>query len=51
MPADAYDSALKQLKNLQQFLSSNAQVKDRRYLEVAILISMARQVTYEIPKF
>ncbi|KAG1056125.1 hypothetical protein G6F43_001962 [Rhizopus delemar] len=44
MPADAYDSALKQLKNLQQFLSSNAQVKDRRYLEVVILISMARQL-------
>ncbi|CAO3702357.1 unnamed protein product [Rhizopus stolonifer] len=44
MPADAYDSALKQLKDLQKYLSSNEQLKDRRYLEVAILISTARQL-------
>jgi hypothetical protein len=44
MPVDAFESALKQLKGLQQFLSNNTRLKDRRFLEVATLFSMTRQV-------
>lgn len=44
MPADAYENALTQLKNLKQFLTSNVNLKDRRALEAVMLIAMARQV-------
>jgi hypothetical protein len=44
MPADAYENALKQLKNLKYFLTSNANLKDKKSLEVVMLIAMARQV-------
>ncbi|CEI96453.1 Putative Midasin [Rhizopus microsporus] len=44
MPVDAFESALKQLKGLQQFLSNNTRLKDRRFLEVATLFSMTRQL-------
>ncbi|PHZ13684.1 midasin [Rhizopus microsporus ATCC 52813] len=44
MPVDAFESALKQLKGLQQFLSNNTKLKDRRLLEVATLFSMTRQL-------
>lgn len=44
MPADAYENALNQLKNLKHFLTSNIDLKDRRSLEVVMLIAMARQV-------
>lgn len=44
MPADAYENALAQLKNLKHFLTSNVDLKDRRSLEVVMLIAMARQV-------
>lgn len=44
MPADAYENALTQLKNLKQFLTTNVNLKDRRALEAVMLIAMARQV-------
>lgn len=44
MPADAYENALTQLKNLKHFLTSNVNLKDRKALEVVMLIAMARQV-------
>ncbi|KAI9260402.1 hypothetical protein EDC94DRAFT_542138 [Helicostylum pulchrum] len=44
MPADAYENALTQLKNLKQFLTSNVNLKDRRALEAVMLIAMARQL-------
>lgn len=44
MPADAYENALTQLKNLKHFLTSNVNLKDRKSLEVVMLIAMARQV-------
>ncbi|KAL7319508.1 AAA ATPase midasin [Mucor circinelloides] len=44
MPADAYENALAQLKNLKQFLTSNVNLKDKKSLEVVMLIAMARQL-------
>jgi hypothetical protein len=44
MPADAYENALNQLKGLKHFLTSNVNLKDKKALEVVMLISMARQV-------
>jgi midasin len=44
MPADAYENALTQLKSLKQFLTSNVNLKDKKSLEIAMLIAMARQV-------
>ncbi|KAI8086936.1 P-loop containing nucleoside triphosphate hydrolase protein [Gilbertella persicaria] len=44
MPVEAYDNALTQLKNLKHFLTANVNLKDRKALEVATLIAMARQL-------
>ncbi|CEP09720.1 hypothetical protein [Parasitella parasitica] len=44
MPADAYENALEQLKKLQCFLTSNVNLKDKKVLEVVMLIAMARQL-------
>ncbi|OBZ86320.1 Midasin [Choanephora cucurbitarum] len=44
MPADAYENALSQLKNLKQYLATNVSLKDRKALEVATLIGMTRQL-------
>ncbi|KAI8642397.1 hypothetical protein BD408DRAFT_180035 [Parasitella parasitica] len=44
MPADAYENALEQLKKLQCFLTSHVNLKDKKALEVIMLISMARQL-------
>ncbi|KAI7907509.1 P-loop containing nucleoside triphosphate hydrolase protein [Cokeromyces recurvatus] len=43
MPVDAYENALTQLKNLKSFLVSNFNLKNRKLLEVAIVIAIARQ--------
>lgn len=51
MPADAYENALAQLKNLKQFLTSNVNLKDKKSLEVVMLIAMARQVGFDINRF
>jgi hypothetical protein len=48
MPADAFDNALAQLKNLKMYLATNTNLKDKRSLEVVMLISMARQVRFDI---
>lgn len=48
MPADAYENALAQLKNLKQFLTSNVNLKDKKSLEVVMLIAMARQVSLNL---
>lgn len=48
MPADAYDNALQQLKKLKMYLAVNTNLKDKRSLEVVMLVSMARQVRFNI---
>ncbi|KAF7722956.1 AAA ATPase midasin [Apophysomyces ossiformis] len=44
MTANAYDNALKQLKSLKEFLSTNVNFKDRYKLELVTLVSIARQL-------
>ncbi|KAI8145636.1 hypothetical protein BJV82DRAFT_511269 [Fennellomyces sp. T-0311] len=44
MSADAYENAVKQLKSLRQFLATNVNLKDRKAIEIIMLISSAYQI-------
>ncbi|KAI8371328.1 uncharacterized protein BYT42DRAFT_501247 [Radiomyces spectabilis] len=41
---DAYGSALQQLKSLKEYLAVNVNAKDKRCLEIIMLVSMSRQL-------
>ncbi|KAI7867198.1 hypothetical protein BDF14DRAFT_761657 [Spinellus fusiger] len=44
MSANAYDKALDKLKSLKSFLAKSAELKDKKALEIIILISIAHQL-------
>ena len=44
MSAEAYENAVKQLKALRKFLATNVNLKDRKTIEIIMLISSAYQV-------
>ncbi|KAI9487690.1 MAG: hypothetical protein EXX96DRAFT_514297 [Benjaminiella poitrasii] len=44
MPADSYENALTQLRNLQSFLASNVNLRDRKLIEIVMIIAITRQL-------
>ncbi|KAI9498449.1 hypothetical protein BDB00DRAFT_755080 [Zychaea mexicana] len=44
MSAEAYENAVKQLKSLRRFLATNVNLKDRKAIEIIMLISSAYQI-------